>query len=851
MMQEIQTGATNFCDLERNSSNCTSQQFMPPTQQHITSSPTDIHMTSLESEESDNSNPELERALEAFVSQEIQGKINKILEDVQQLSDTEKLLLYLRLPGESCSDTKDEFEQNQGLPISTTRAEQTQAFHWIRCHLEECDNSSTLPKHEVYDEYKAYCESMSASRTLSAPDFGKIIKCVFPRVKARRLGTRGNSKYCYSGIQRKKNVKPPTLPSLQIPVNNDRDKANGGQGNGMNGGDKIEEDQTLSAACLLVCEWANKLLGRVFTTLIELARFLVGGSYVSSKSMAAFVVMSSTENQPQTNQLTLFSPQKVEDPIVLTHKRRQTQQQFQKKIHQRQQQKQIHQSLGHTILPQATGQPTQIISKSQSEHPRHNQPMHVTLKPAQGPAQFYQPSPPHPSLQGSAPPTPTNTFPKMRPLTPSLMSPTSQGIQQAPQTPSFQASPKFNPPGTPQNRPVTPSSGSTTRQTPNSIEPTRFHFTPITNGTHEQKGQRGEVSPPTTLRPTATHPGNQVHEWQPGGSQNQDVPLSPTKQPRLTATPTRRPVSFPYPLSSPRTPQRMNQQFVTSPPMMSPNTPHPLMSPNVNQRVQEQLIVQSGNGQDGMVGMRRDGDSSPNMVTDHMIKQGCLTPRPCRYSTSSDVQMPPTPLSQSVDYSAELDSICTVTNAGPMPPPYQRSQSVPPLPQNAFMDKRLQPLTPQTDNRLIGTPTSMDNGSSNQHINGLKELRNRVLHGDVNNNGSRPSPNEVFAARRNLTSLLNAEALGANAHHPGPSNWNTESFHSNQTGSTSSEEQEMEMLETNLNFSDLTSDSDTHLPDFNPLSDEVLRSICNNTSGVWPTSDVGAWGGSHTLQIME
>ena len=44
-----------------------------------------------------------------------------------------------------------------------------------------------------------------------------------------------------------------------------------------------------------MCEWANKLLGRVFGTLIELARFLVGGSYVSSKSMAAFVVMSSNE----------------------------------------------------------------------------------------------------------------------------------------------------------------------------------------------------------------------------------------------------------------------------------------------------------------------------------------------------------------------------------------------------------------------------------------------------------------------------------------------------------------------------------------------------------------------------
>ena len=71
---------------------------------------------------------------------------------------------------------------------------------------------------------RAHCESMNAARTLSAPDFGKIIKCVFPRVKARRLGTRGNSKYCYSGIQRKKNVKPPTLPSLQIPPASDKDK---------------------------------------------------------------------------------------------------------------------------------------------------------------------------------------------------------------------------------------------------------------------------------------------------------------------------------------------------------------------------------------------------------------------------------------------------------------------------------------------------------------------------------------------------------------------------------------------------------------------------------------------------
>lgn len=70
----------------------------------------------------------------------------------------------------------------------------------IRCHLEECENNSTLPKHEVYDEYRAHCESVNAVRVLSAPDFGKIIKCVFPNVKARRLGTRGNSKYLFQNL---------------------------------------------------------------------------------------------------------------------------------------------------------------------------------------------------------------------------------------------------------------------------------------------------------------------------------------------------------------------------------------------------------------------------------------------------------------------------------------------------------------------------------------------------------------------------------------------------------------------------------------------------------------------------
>lgn len=136
----------------------------------------------------------------------------------------------------------------------------------------------------------------------------------------------------------------------------------------MSGGDKIEEDQTLSAACLLVCEWANKLLGRVFSTLIELARFLVGGSYVSSKSMAAFVVMSSNElNTPQVSHslVSLMSPLKqVEEQMLLTQKRRQSQQ-LAKKMPQRQQPKQIQQITTNSIIQQGTAlcnTATQLLS---------------------------------------------------------------------------------------------------------------------------------------------------------------------------------------------------------------------------------------------------------------------------------------------------------------------------------------------------------------------------------------------------------------------------------------------------------------------------------------------------------
>lgn len=232
----------------------------------------------------------VEKNLEQHLSFGQQDKIKAILDAVQSLTDMEKLLLYLKLP------TK---ENEQPILIANSKQEQTEAFQWIRNNLEECDASVNLPKHEVYDLYKLHCENKDSKRFLSAPDFGKIVKCLFPNVKARRLGTRGNSKYCYTGLRKREVNKSPTLPNIktekEISTNLDGIK---------NEASPIDDtiEQIFGAASIIVCEWANKLLGRYFTTLVDLARFLVSGSYVSTKSIAALTVMSaSQENLEKIN----------------------------------------------------------------------------------------------------------------------------------------------------------------------------------------------------------------------------------------------------------------------------------------------------------------------------------------------------------------------------------------------------------------------------------------------------------------------------------------------------------------------------------------------------------------------
>ncbi|KFU94275.1 DNA-binding protein RFX5, partial [Chaetura pelagica] len=132
-------------------------------------------------------------------------------QDVQKFSDSDKLYLYLQLPSGPSPGEKSSLDLS-----SLGAAEYMHACNWIRDHLEE-HTETCVPKQDVYDAYKRYGDNLCC-RPLSTANFGKIIREIFPNIKARRLGGRGQSKYFSIGIRRKTVVSLPPLPSLDLKV---------------------------------------------------------------------------------------------------------------------------------------------------------------------------------------------------------------------------------------------------------------------------------------------------------------------------------------------------------------------------------------------------------------------------------------------------------------------------------------------------------------------------------------------------------------------------------------------------------------------------------------------------------
>ncbi|XP_045672800.1 DNA-binding protein RFX5 isoform X2 [Phyllostomus hastatus] len=213
--------------------------------------------------------------LRGTISKAVQNKVEGILQDVQKFSDNDKLYLYLQLPsGPSTGDKSSE-------PSTLSNEEYMYAYRWIRNHLEE-HTDTCLPKQSVYDAYRKYCESLACCRPLSTANFGKIIREIFPDIKARRLGGRGQSKYCYSGIRRKTLVSMPPLPGLDL---------KGSESPEM--GPEVTpapRDELVEAACALTCDWAERILKRSFSSIVEVARFLLQHHLISARSAHAHVL---------------------------------------------------------------------------------------------------------------------------------------------------------------------------------------------------------------------------------------------------------------------------------------------------------------------------------------------------------------------------------------------------------------------------------------------------------------------------------------------------------------------------------------------------------------------------------
>ena len=144
-------------------------------------------------------------------------------------------------------------------------------------------------------DFRDYC-NFNSLKPLSTADFGKVMKQVYPQVRPRRLGTRGNSRYCYAGLKKRLKLEPPTTPEC----------------GGENGAHKLVkvnvdyEQEVDEATSFLIREWAGNLFNTKFACVKDLTLYLIDKIYVDNRSSAAHTILSSMSKAGGMNMILIF-----------------------------------------------------------------------------------------------------------------------------------------------------------------------------------------------------------------------------------------------------------------------------------------------------------------------------------------------------------------------------------------------------------------------------------------------------------------------------------------------------------------------------------------------------------------
>ncbi|KAF5296140.1 hypothetical protein FQR65_LT10310 [Abscondita terminalis] len=156
-------------------------------------------------------NPVLNKEMQDMASRILNkaslDEVDKILSIMDGINPNELLFLHMGLP-KGYKSIKD------ALRITTIccRPIVSQTIMWLRTHYEEA-LGVLICKPEVFKNYQYFCEK-NQIKPCGIPDFGKIIKRIFPKIFHRRQVVRGKTQYFYCGLKRRYQLSSPKLPSL-------------------------------------------------------------------------------------------------------------------------------------------------------------------------------------------------------------------------------------------------------------------------------------------------------------------------------------------------------------------------------------------------------------------------------------------------------------------------------------------------------------------------------------------------------------------------------------------------------------------------------------------------------------